>query len=261
MKASALRSAIEADRSAIGSYVMMDNAASAGILAHLGYDFIVIDQQHAAIDLRGLQSAVAATKGTSCAPIVRVHPRRPDQIEWALDLGAHGVVVPLVNSPDDALLATQACRYPPVGRRSVAALRNVLERGKEYMRESNDDVVCIIQIEHFEAVECIDEILDIGGIDAVMPGHVDLAMSMGHTIDYGSSVSNAVPDEVAKAMSVIEVACASRSIPVIPVVGSPKEYGSALQKGQKIACCNTDFHLFMSAAASQLAGCKAEEEK
>ncbi len=258
MKPRALRAALDAGTAAIGSYVMMDNGASAGILAHLGYDFIVIDQQHAAIDLAGLQASIGATKETACTPLVRVHPRRPDQIEWALDLGAQGAVVPMVNSAADARLAADACRYPPTGRRSVAALRNVLERGKDYMRRSNDDVTCVIQIEHFEAVERIDEILDVAGIDAVMPGHVDLAMSMGHTIDYGSSVSNVVPDEVERAMEKIEAACAARSIPVIPVVGSPDEYATALGRGHKIACCNTDFHLFMSAAADQLAACRAK---
>ena len=257
MKRSTLRTAIDERRSAVGMFAMLDGAAGARILAHLGYDFIVFDLQHGAVDLRGIEAALAGVKGTDCTPIARVAARRPDQIEWVLDLGAQGVVVPMVNSAEEARLATDACRYPPRGRRSVAALRNVLQRGSDYMHESNDDVVCIIQIEHIEAVERLDEILAVEGIDAVLPGHVDLALSMGHVLSYGSSVSNTVPGPVAEAMARIDRACAARGIPVIPVAGTPAEFGHAQRHGHRIACCNTDFHLFTNAAREQLQACRA----
>ncbi len=256
MTPTSLRSAIDQGTPAIGMFVMLDGAVTARLLAHLGYDFVIIDLQHGAIDLAGIEAALAGVKGTACTPIARVHPRRPDQIEWLLDLGAQGVVVPMVNSAEDARLATAACRYPPRGRRSVAALRNVLQRGSGYMRHANDDVVCIVQIEHIEAVERIEEILEVEGIDAVLPGHVDLALSMGHSLNYGASVSNSVPAEVAAAIARVEAACAARAIPVIPVAGSPREIALAHRKGQRIACCNTDFHLFVNAAAAQLAACR-----
>lgn len=257
MRLTTLRTAINEGRPAVGILVMLDGGASARVLAHLGYDFVIFDLQHGAIDLAGIETVLAGVKGTDCTPIARVHPRRPDQIEWVLDLGAHGIVVPMINSAADAQMATAACRYPPRGRRSVAALRNVLERGSDYMHQANDDVVCVIQIEHIEAVERIDEILDVQGIDAVLPGHVDLALSMGHTMSYGSSVSNTVPSEVAEAMARIASACATRSIPVIPVTGTMPEFERAHRAGQRIVCCNTDFHLFMGAAKSQLTACRA----
>lgn len=257
MTPSTLRVAIDEGRPAIGMFVMMDGAASARLLAHVGYDFIIFDLQHGAIDLAGIESALAGCKGTPCSPIARVHPRRADQIEWALDLGAHGIVMPMVNSADDAALAAAACRYAPRGKRSVAALRNVLQRGPDYMHRANDDVVCIVQIEHIDAVDRIDEILDVEGIDAVMPGHVDLAMSMGHTLSYGSSVSNTVPAAVSQAVARIEAACAARSLPVIPVTGTTQEFGRAFDLGQRIVCTNTDFHLFLAAATSQLTTCRA----
>ena len=257
MKRSTLRAALDEGCPAIGMFAMMDGGASARVLAHLGYDFLVFDLQHSAYDLAGIESVLAACKGTDCTPIARVHPRRPDQIEWVLDLGAHGVVVPMVNSAADAQLAVDACRYPPRGRRSVAALRNVLQRGSGYMHEANDDVLCIIQIEHIEAAERIDEILAVPGIDAVLPGHVDLALSMGHVLSYGGSVSNKVPAPVAQVIERVERACAARGIPVIPVAGTPDEFARAQQRGQRIACCNTDYHLFLNAASAQLAACRS----
>lgn len=257
MKRSTLRTAIDETRSAIGMLAMLDGGAGARIMAHLGYDFIVFDLQHGAIDLAGIEAVLAGVKGTDCTPIARVAARRPDQIEWVLDLGAQGVVVPMVNSAADARMAVDACRYPPRGRRSVAALRNVLQRGSDYMHEANDDIVCIIQIEHIEAVDRLDEILAVEGIDAVLPGHVDLALSMGHVLSYGSSVSNTVPAPVAEAMERINRACAARNIPVIPVAGTPAEFEQAQLRGRRIACCNTDFHLFTNAAREQLQACRA----
>lgn len=257
MTPSTLRDAIDGAGSAIGMFVMLDGGASARLLAHVGYDFVVFDLQHGAIDLAGIEAVLGGVKGTPCSPIARVHPRRPDQIEWVLDLGAHGVVVPMVNSAEDARMAIDACRYPPRGRRSVAALRNILVRGPDYTEKANHDVMCIVQIEHIDAVERIDEILDVEGIDAVLPGHVDLAASMGHTMNYGSSVSNTLPAEVAQAMARVESACAARSIPVIPVTGTNQEFEQAWSKGQRIACANTDFHLFLGAARAQLAACRS----
>ena len=92
---------------------------------------------------------------------------------------------------------------------------------------------------------------------ASLAGGVDI-VEMGTPLLKNEGVSNVVPDEVERAMEKIEAACAARSIPVIPVVGSPDEYATALGRGHKIACCNTDFHLFMSAAADQLAACRAK---
>lgn len=257
MKRSTLRTALDERRAAVGMFAMMDAGAGARILAHLGYDFLVFDLQHGALDLAGMELVLAGVKGTACAPIARVRPRRPDQIEWVLDLGAHGVVVPMVNTASDAQLAVDACRYPPRGRRSAAALRNVLQRGSDYLHEANDDVTCIIQIEHIDAVERLDEILAVPGIDAIMPGHVDLALSMGHTLSYGSSVSNAVPASVAQAIEHVERTCADRGLPVIPVAGTPAEFAAAQARGHRIACCNTDFHLFLGAAREQLQACRA----
>ncbi|MFF0145641.1 aldolase/citrate lyase family protein [Amycolatopsis sulphurea] len=95
---------------------------------------------------------------------------RPDQIEWVLDQGADGVMVP----PGEQRRGRAARRYPPRGSRSVGGVRNLLERGPGYLSGA-DDVVCIVQIEHVAALSNLDENLAVPGIDLVTPGHVDLA--------------------------------------------------------------------------------------
>ncbi|WP_406724495.1 aldolase/citrate lyase family protein [Streptomyces sp. GD-15H] len=249
------RSLLNSDETGFGTFGMLDSSMSAMVLARLGYQFLVLDVQHSPFDLRQIESAVAACVGTPCSPLARVLPDRPDQIGWVLDLGVDGVVVPLVNSPEAAAQAVSACRYPPTGRRSMGAVRNILVRGEAYPDDADGDVACVIQIEHIDAIANIDAILDVEGIDAIMPGHIDLARSMGHRLSYGPSVSNAVPQDVIDALRVVEDAGRKRSIPVIPVTGGSAEVGSALAAGHRVICCNTDFHALKNAAAEQLTQC------
>lgn len=260
MRPTPLRSALAEGRRALGVFVMIDGGTTARMLSRLGYDFLIFDLQHAGFDLASIEAVLAATRGTDCTPLARVHPGRLDEIEWVLDLGAHGVIVPMVNSAQQARDVTAACRYPPRGRRSVGAVRNILERGDDFMDHADDDVLCVIQIEHVDAVERIDEILDVDGIDAVLPGHVDLAMSMGHRLSYGSSISNVVPDEVAAAIAAVEAACRVREIPVIPVVSTVEEVRTAAAHGHHIICCNTDYHMLRDTATANLAAARRAAE-
>ena len=125
------------------------------------------------------------------------------------------------------------------------------------MHDAIDDVLCFVQFEHIEAVERIDEILAEAGIDAVIQGHFDLALSMGHSLNYGGSVANTVPPAVTYAIARVERACSDRKLPVIPVAGTAEEIALAQRRGRRIACCNTNFHLFLQAAGAQLTACRA----
>lgn len=257
LNANSVRRAINDASHAFGTFVLLDGSISMSLIARAGYDFAVLDLQHAPFDTLRIEGALAACQGTQCSPLARVRPGRPDQIEWMLDMGAHGIVVPLVNTAHDAQTAADACRYPPLGRRSMGAGRSLLTRGHEYPEWSNDDVVCIVQIEHHEAVQNIEAILDTPGIDAIMPGHVDLAGSMGYRLSYGASVSNVVPTPVADAIAHIEQAARARSIPVIPVTGNVSETSAALSQGHHIVCVSTDYHTFRAAASDQVRQCRA----
>ncbi|MGW8813041.1 HpcH/HpaI aldolase family protein [Gordonia terrae] len=247
-------SALSSDTPSFGMFAMMESALSSALVARSGFDFLVIDLQHSPFDLRRVEAVIGSCVGTSCSPIARVHPDRPDQIGWVLDMGAHGVVVPLVNSPDDARKAIDACRYPPRGRRSIGAVRNLMYRGDSYLDAADDDVACVVQIEHVDALDNLDSILDVGDIDAIMPGHIDLARSMGYTLRYGPS--EALPAEVSQALTAINESARKRSIPVIPVPGSMPEIEKALADGHRIVCCSTDFHTFKAAVEQRIADCR-----
>lgn len=251
---STFKAGLAGEKISFGMFAMLDSSLSSALLARSGYDFLVIDLQHSPFDLRRVESVIGSCVGTSCSPLARVHPGRPDEIGWILDMGVHGVVVPLVNSRDDARRAVDACRYPPKGRRSIGAVRNLMYRGDAYLDVADNDVACVVQIEHVDALENLGSILDVEGIDAVMPGHIDLARSMGYSLRYGPS--EGIPVEVTAAIKVINDAALKRSIPVVPVPGSLAEVENALLEGHRTICCSTDFHTFKAAIEQRVTECR-----
>jgi 4-hydroxy-2-oxoheptanedioate aldolase len=148
-------------------------------LAQLGFDWLLIDQEHGAIDATLTQYLLQAMSIGDAIPLVRVPWNRADWIKRALDAGAYGVVVPMVNSREEAEQAVAACKYPPHGIRSIGGTRTRLYGGPDYVEQANDEIAVILQIEHIDAVKRAREILSVPGIDAYFIGPGDLCASMG----------------------------------------------------------------------------------
>ena len=136
------------------------------ILAQAGFDWLMIDAEHGPIDVETLHAMIRATSGTNTTPTVRVARNLDWLAKRVLDLGALGVMMPGVNSPEEALAAVRAVRYPPEGNRgfgpTFAAIRWGLT-GADYAQQANREVMAIVQIEHIDAVERIEEILAVPG--------------------------------------------------------------------------------------------------
>ena len=151
-------------------------------------DFLWIDMEHSALTLADVQAHIIATKGTDTAALVRVPWNDPVLIKPILDMDAAGVIVPMVRNAEEARRAVAACRYPLAGVRGWAP-----RRPSRYMRTVGPDacaemdrtVLCIVQIEHIEAVNNLDEILAVPGLDGIAVGPADLAASMGHVGEPG----------------------------------------------------------------------------
>ena len=159
---------------------------SGEIMAHAGFDTVLLDMQHGIAigpDRAGLW--LQAIGQTQAVPLVRVPWNEQVYIQWVLDAGAYGVIVPLVNSYEDAVKAGAACRYAPQGFRSVGANRQRLVQGPEYDTEANREVVCLVMIETPRAVERLPEILKAPGIDGVYIGPSDLARAIAPSIAEG----------------------------------------------------------------------------
>ena len=179
MRENAMRKLWQEDRPALGGWLSIPSAFSAEAMAHHGLDWLCIDMQHGLIDYETALAMLQAISTTATTPIVRVPWNDQAIIMKMLDAGAYGVIVPMVNTRADAEAAAAACRYPPQGIRSFGPMRAVYYAGFDYFVYANREVCCIPQIETAEAVENLDDILSVPGIDAVYIGPMDLSISLG----------------------------------------------------------------------------------
>jgi 4-hydroxy-2-oxoheptanedioate aldolase len=171
-------------------------------LGDSGYDFMLFDTQHSPVDIKQLGPPVQALKGKNAAPIIRVSDNRADLICFALDAGARGIIVPMVNTAQQAADMVQSCRYDPKGVRSNAGVRGEWgeqESYRDYLDAVNDGLVIIPMIETVEAMDNIDEILSVDGVDVLLVGPSDLSIALGVPLDYESDTYQAGLDKIAAA--------------------------------------------------------------
>ena len=164
---------------ALGGWLSLGSSFAAETTARLGFEYVCIDMQHGLAELRDVEHGLRAISGRGPTPIVRVPWNEPGIIGRALDLGALGVIIPMVNSPEEAAAAVAACRYAPQGHRSVGPIVPAQRYGSDYFAGANSRVACIPMIETDVAVSRIDEILAVPGIDAVYIGPADLSATLG----------------------------------------------------------------------------------
>lgn len=165
----------------IGSWLQLASSAVAEIMVQCGFDWLVIDLEHSATTLAQAQEMIRVIDLAGCVPLVRVTTNDPALIKRVMDAGAHGVIVPMVNTAQEARAAVSAVKYPPTGTRGVGLWR---AQGYgmsfvEYQGWLERESVVVVQIEHIRAVENIEDILAVPGVDAFIVGPYDLSGSLG----------------------------------------------------------------------------------
>lgn len=153
------------------------------MIGYAGYDFVILDQEHLMRDGTELEHAIRAAECADITPFVRVPGALPHLIQQALDAGAQGIVVPRVESVEQAQIAAQACRYAPKGTRGITGGRNTGFGSlplAEYAQKANQEVMLTLMIESKSGVENLDAILTVPGVDMILEGAMDLAFSLGH---------------------------------------------------------------------------------
>jgi len=162
----------------LGTMLTLPSAAVAEILADAGFEWLFVDCEHGPMDVASVQEVLQAV-GDRCACIVRVPEGTDGEIKRILDAGAQGIIVPQVNSAAMAQEVVRFARYAPLGGRGVGIGRaqGYGARFSEYVSTANDEVVVIVQAEHRDAVECIDDIVAVPGIDCILLGPYDMSAS------------------------------------------------------------------------------------
>jgi len=177
----ALKRKLQRQEVTVGSWITLGHTSIAEIMAKAGFEWLAIDMEHSVITLDTAQQLVQVIEGCGVIPLVRVGENNPNIIKRVMDAGACGVIVPMVNTKEQAEAAVKAVKYPPIGTRGVGLARAQGYGNKfdEYASSVNEESIVIAQIEHIDAVNNLDSILSVEGIDGCIIGPYDLSGSLG----------------------------------------------------------------------------------
>jgi len=246
----ALKRRLKAGETTFGAFISFQDPGSAEIMAGTGYDWVFIDMEHSPFDLKSLQHVLIAFNGRPTVPIVRVPWNDRIRIKQVLDLGAEGILVPMVCSVAEARAAVAATKYPPQGVRGFGPWRasDYYRQTDEYIRKANDGILVVVQIEHEDGVHQIEEILDVPGIDVVCLGPMDLSGTMG-------ILGQLEHPRVVEAIQRVLAAAKKRALPVcVPMETSIETQLAWARKGANFVVTGEDHGLLRRAATAALAG-------
>jgi 4-hydroxy-2-oxoheptanedioate aldolase len=187
MKTNPVKQKLQAGKPSFGTWLSLGNLHATRVLARMGFDWLTLDLEHAAIDWSQAATIVAAVADAGCVPLVRVPEGDHYCIKRVLDAGAWGIVVPMVNTVQQAVTAIAAAKYPPLGNRSAGGGMHSLNFAAgvdEYYERANDEILVVLQTESPAGVANAEEIYRLPGCDAIFVGPVDLRFNM-RTADGG----------------------------------------------------------------------------
>lgn len=220
----------DGNRRLTGHMCTIPSATVTQAFAAAGADLVMIDMEHGAVDHASAHAMIAATAGTGCAPVVRVAENRAAEVKRVLDLGAEGIVFPLIRDAADAAAAVASLRYPPRGTRGFGPFIAQSRWGTglaDYRTLIEDDLVAILLIETVEAVGNIEAICAVPGIDMIVPAQFDLSTALGVSGQFDH------PDFIA-ALARIEGAALAAGLPMAGIAFSPAQAAALFARGYRM---------------------------
>jgi 4-hydroxy-2-oxoheptanedioate aldolase len=237
-------------RATFGAIATIPSIQTVQIMARSGIDWIIVDLEHGPIDLGSAHAMIVATSGTPCVPLARIAANEPWLAKAPMDLGALGINFPMICTPEAAEKAVRSVRYPPRGDRLWGPFHAPFRWGvsmPDYMATADDDMICMITIEHVDAVKRIDEIMATPGIDVAVIGPGDLATSIG---------KHGRPDdpEVVALMARAETAILKSGVPIGGVARTAEQANQMIARGYVALALGFDWSLLQRGIAASFAG-------
>ncbi len=242
-----LKRDLAAGKVCLGATITMNSPTVAEFMSRVGFDWLWFETEHTSLSLEAVQTMLQATNGAEVSTIVRVPWNDKTMIKRALDLGVDGLILPLVNTAEEAEYAVRAMKYPPQGERGGGLARAQFYGGQmgKYLQSANDEVMTILMIEHIQAVQNIDAILRVKGVDTVMVGALDLSGSMG-------MLGRTDHPEVEGAIQRVLAACKKASVPCGIIALSPDAVRTRKEQGFRNFIVGIDVDIFLRAAKQTL---------
>jgi 4-hydroxy-2-oxoheptanedioate aldolase len=245
-----LRAKWNQGQATFGLWAGIDSSLTAELAAAAGYDYVCVDLQHGMSDERTMVAMFQAIAGAGSTPLARLAWNEPWLIMRALDLGAGGVIVPLVGSGDEAQRAVEACKYPPHGNRSYGPIRAQQVVGSAAPSDLADSVVCFAMVETRDGLDRLEEIAGTAGLDGIYIGPADLALALGRTPGAGG-------EALQEAITRVRETCEAHGV----IAGMHCDGGDAArafgEQGFRLITVGVDSSLFKSTIAGELAAASA----
>lgn len=220
-----------------GMYATMKDPFIAKVFARAGFDFIWIDLEHTSLGWHQAEEIIQAICDSEIVPIIRVPWNQHYFIKRALDIGVKGIIVPMVNTKEDAIAAVQACRYPPEGIRGFGPAKAAFYWGidtREYIRVANNEILVIVQVEDKAAIENIEQIFSVPGVDLAMVGPMDLSGSMGF-------LGQPTHPEVLSAIDRVAHAGKKHGVPLGTLSLTPDDFKKQIAQGFQFFVVGSDY--------------------
>jgi len=248
----AFRENLSKGKPLIGTLLTMGLPAVSEVVSRCGFDWLWIDMEHSPLALDQVQHLIQA-KSDDVAAMVRVPVNDEAWIKRVLDLGADGIVVPQVKTPDEAEQAVSCAKYPPQGRRSVGLGRCSMfgMDFAKHIQEANEQSLVFLQIEHVEGVRNINSILKVKGIDAIIIGPYDLSGSFGKLGD----LQNA---QVQEAIQKVQKACEQHNVPIGIFALQAEQGKTYLSRGFQLLALGVDMFYLWNGAKKDLESIRSE---
>ncbi len=250
-----LKAALRDRKPIIGSFVTTASAAVAEVMALAGFDFLVVDTEHGPLSIETAENLLRGVEVGGAVPIVRVLENRPTSILRALDIGAFGVHVPMVNTADDARRAVEAAKYYPAGNRGMAMARSARYTAVQpsaYFARANEETMVIVHCENTEAVANLPEILKVEGIDVVFVGPMDLSQSLGAPGQFSLPKVQEVVNGALDTIIASGVTAGTHAL-------SPAHARLMIKKGVRYVTLGLDFTFLLNACRNDLAEARRPE--
>ncbi|SFN52361.1 HpcH/HpaI aldolase/citrate lyase family protein [Variovorax sp. OV329] len=240
---------------AVGTFVMSASPIIAEAIGCAGFDWAVVDMEHSPLDLTNLVHTLQALSGTGLVPITRVPWNDPVTVKRVLDAGAQTLLFPFVQDGHEARQAAASCKYPPLGARGMAAMSRGSRFGtvKDYFHKANAAVSVVVQIETPTAIDHLEEIAGVEGIDSIFVGPGDLSGAMGH-------IGDLTHPAVLEAMTQCVKRCHELGKPIGTVGGTPEVVAAYRQAGFDYVGVASDLGLMMRSCANTLSAIRSRAE-
>jgi 4-hydroxy-2-oxoheptanedioate aldolase len=254
MRENRLRTIWKSGGAALNGWLSIPDGFSAEIMAHQGWDSLTVDLQHGLIDYQAMVTMLQAISTTHTMPIVRVPWLEPGILMKALDAGAYGVICPMINTREETQHFVDCTHYAPRGSRSFGPVRALLYAGADYPRNANDTIVTMAMIETAQALDNIDDILSVEGLDAIYVGPADLSLALGCTPSFDD-----IEPKVAAAIDHVLARAQAHDVVAGIHNGSTESALKRIGKGFQFVTVSSDARLLAAGAQQVVANMRGRQ--